>query len=216
MTTTFVRGDLFDYADDHIIGHGVNCIGKMGAGIAWQFAQKYPDMYLAYDKICRRNALDLGMVFPWVEEGAGECDQIHILNMATQRETGHCADLDALYRCMEFAALYSIGVRKPLALPMVGAGIGGLNPDDVIDTMMIFGDHVDITVVEYADGVRRPPRVVHRWMSEAIQHGMNANRGSIVIGSDAQTRALDARIDAELDDEPRLRTDGTDGSWLGD
>ena len=43
----YVKGDFFDYKADIRI-NTVNCVGVMGAGVALQFKNKYPEMYKAY------------------------------------------------------------------------------------------------------------------------------------------------------------------------
>ena len=43
-------GDIFDLPYIHCYAHGCNCAGAMGKGIALQFKNKYPEMYLQYKK----------------------------------------------------------------------------------------------------------------------------------------------------------------------
>ena len=47
MAFTMVTGDLFDLGLP-AIGHGCNCSGSMGAGIAVQFKRRFAAMYQEY------------------------------------------------------------------------------------------------------------------------------------------------------------------------
>lgn len=44
-------GDLLE-AKEHIIGHQVNCLGVMGAGLARQIKSRYPSVFAEYQKLC--------------------------------------------------------------------------------------------------------------------------------------------------------------------
>ena len=44
------KGDIFRIEGVSSYAHGCNCAGAMGKGIAVQFKDKYPDMYLEYKK----------------------------------------------------------------------------------------------------------------------------------------------------------------------
>lgn len=50
-TTTFHSGDILDSGAD-IIVHQVNCMGVMGAGMAKQIRNKYPNVFDIYKKRC--------------------------------------------------------------------------------------------------------------------------------------------------------------------
>jgi O-acetyl-ADP-ribose deacetylase (regulator of RNase III) len=48
---TIIDGDLLDQKTD-VIAHQVNCLGVMGAGVAAQIKNKYPDVYEGYKNFC--------------------------------------------------------------------------------------------------------------------------------------------------------------------
>ena len=48
-----VKADIFT-TDCDIIVHQVNCYGVMGAGIAKQVKERYPDVYDIYKSLCNR------------------------------------------------------------------------------------------------------------------------------------------------------------------
>lgn len=120
MTVKHVTGDLFSLNVD-AIGHGVNCRGVMGSGIAVQFRERYPAMYLSYKQLCEQSNLNLGQVFVW--EHGGKI----IYNIASQYEPGPNANLEALKIAIQWVDFDA--TRRNLAtvaLPQIGCGIGGL------------------------------------------------------------------------------------------
>lgn len=144
MSTTYVQGDLFDFADTHIIGQGVNCKGKMGAGIAWGFANRYPTMRSFYRQVCDQDALRPGGVLPWFDPTTGH----DIVNIASQDFPGADARIGWLRSGVWLAAAYAVCRDRPLALPWIGCGIGGLDMAPVREVFDNVGSFVlDLTVV---------------------------------------------------------------------
>jgi len=47
-----IKGNLFNAPEESIICHAVNCRGVWGAGIALQFAKRFPWSFREYQKIC--------------------------------------------------------------------------------------------------------------------------------------------------------------------
>lgn len=48
-----IDGDLFE-TDAKFIVHQVNCMGRMGSGVALQVKEKYPHVYEEYKKLLLR------------------------------------------------------------------------------------------------------------------------------------------------------------------
>jgi O-acetyl-ADP-ribose deacetylase (regulator of RNase III) len=115
-------GDLFT-SDCPALGHGVNTLGSMGAGIAVEFRRRWPAMYDAYRAECRSGRLQPGGVFVW------QADDRLIVNLATQRGVGRgAARLEWVRAAAKQVAQLSL---DGLALPRIGAGMGGLRWADV-------------------------------------------------------------------------------------
>lgn len=130
------NGDLFASAATYL-GHGVNCKGVMGAGIAKTFKEKYPKNYAEYRRACERGELTPGAILAYPENGKV------IVNMASQNNPG----ADATYLAL-FHALYrfSHNASRPeriakfgntIAIPEIGCGIGGLAWLVVKDTILL-------------------------------------------------------------------------------
>lgn len=114
------KGNLFD-TTAVAIGHGVNCEGVMGAGIAKTFRQLFPENYARYKKLCERRLIIPGKTLVQEENG------LVIFNIASQRAPG----ADATYkRVLQGLLAASIQAEQRdldrIAIPLIGCGIGGL------------------------------------------------------------------------------------------
>ena len=146
MSLHLIEGDLFE-VDLPALGHGCNCRGAMGAGIALEFKRRYPDMYRAYRERCLAGEFNLGDVFVWVA-----ADRV-IYNLATQPLPRPSATLEAIERSVQ-AALDDAEHRaiRRIGVPRIGAGLGGLSWHEVESTLAsVAEDHsVELVVVSLA------------------------------------------------------------------
>ena len=122
-----MQGNLFD-SSAQALGHGVNTVGVMGAGIAVEFRNRYPNMYETYREWCVKGALQPGETLMWYDEPTDK----FICNIASQDLPGRNARIDWLRTGLvsSLEHLAKMGVET-LALPRLGSGIGGLNADEV-------------------------------------------------------------------------------------
>ncbi|MDQ2740210.1 MAG: macro domain-containing protein [Actinomycetota bacterium] len=122
-------GDLLE-SGAPAIGHGCNCAGVMGAGIARVIRQEFPHGYLDYRRACasRKFSPGFAQICP-AETPGGPL----LVNLATQDRPGPNAKLDWVRHSARDAVqqLTALGVQT-LALPRIGCGIGGLDFDDVL------------------------------------------------------------------------------------
>jgi O-acetyl-ADP-ribose deacetylase (regulator of RNase III) len=136
MPVQFVEGDLFvNRYNAAALGHGCNCKGVMGSGIAVQFKKRYSAMFDAYREMCRAKPRQFnpGDAFLWYDQ-----TQPHVFNLATQ--DGYIgfrpakiewvrSALEDMRRQADEAGITTI------AIPAIGAGLGGLKWADVRDTI---------------------------------------------------------------------------------
>jgi O-acetyl-ADP-ribose deacetylase (regulator of RNase III) len=91
-------------------------------------------MYAEYRERCQTGRFILGEVFAY-ETGDFPTNGIVIFNLATQLDPGPCANLDAIEPSVTtMLALARERVVEEVALPRIGAGIGGLDWADVRQT----------------------------------------------------------------------------------
>lgn len=115
-------GDLFDYPG-LAIGHGVNTQGVMGAGVAREFRDRYPEMFDTYRDLCRQGKLSPGEAMLY-EVSASRV----VCNLATQRFLGANALVSWVIDAVKDAATSLIEHYHcyELATCRIGCGIGGL------------------------------------------------------------------------------------------
>lgn len=125
-----VEGDLFT-SDLDALAHGCNCVGAMGGGIAVEFKRNWPTMYAEYRRRCLTAEFNLGDVYTYTEPSHGH-GSVTIFNLATQILPGANANLYAIrlavYTALEEAK--ALGITA-IGIPRIGAGIGGLDWEEV-------------------------------------------------------------------------------------
>lgn len=127
---TFINGDIFT-TELTTIGHGVNCEGAMGAGIAATIRKNFPDVYQIYRSFCLVEGLHGGDMLA-IPSLAGPV----ILNLASQEKQGRNAKYEWLEQSVERAFEYCQTNEVPgFALPRIGSGIGGLEEAKAEDIM---------------------------------------------------------------------------------
>ena len=130
MPIVFARGDLFSTPGVNAFAHGCNCAGAMGKGIAVAFRQRWPEMFEAYKVRCREGRFELGNVFHWRQDG------VHVFNLGTQKTWRTRAELSAIDKSVaEMIRLAGEAQIDRIALPRIGAGLGGLEWPGVRDLL---------------------------------------------------------------------------------
>lgn len=121
-----IKGDLF-LSSSLALGHGVNCVGVMGAGIAPKFRSLSEEMYQKYRSHCKDGSLVPGMTYAYLLD-----DGRWVYNMATQDKPGRYARLEWVYKSARKALVHADrnGVES-ISIPKIGCGIGGLDWADV-------------------------------------------------------------------------------------
>jgi O-acetyl-ADP-ribose deacetylase (regulator of RNase III) len=146
MTTYIEFGNIFNIEGVKNYAHGCNCAGSMGKGIAIQFKEKFPKMYLEYKRLCRERQFVPGDVFEY-NYGDGS-----VFNLGTQVSWTTKAEISAIEQSLRKMLQLSsqLNINK-IALPRIGAGLGRLEWDDVkstIDNVSKEYPHIDLFVVE--------------------------------------------------------------------
>lgn len=125
---TPVQGNLLDAKVDALV-NPVNTVGVMGKGLALQFKKAFPANTTAYEAACKRGEARVGAMFVFE---TGRALPRFIVNFPTKehwRSPSKLAwvedGLDALVEVIRARAIRSI------AVPPLGAGLGGLSWDDV-------------------------------------------------------------------------------------
>lgn len=135
MGVTIMQGDIFA-TQAQVIGHGVNTQGLMGNGIARSIRIMYPSVFKAYQQACDDGTLYGGQcLIAMADEHNGDDPRL-IANIAAQVLPGAEAKLHLLAEGLDnmFLQMEQLGLNT-VALPRIGAGVGGLHWDEVLYTI---------------------------------------------------------------------------------
>lgn len=146
MVNYIEQGNIFNLQNIQNYAHGCNCAGVMGKGIALQFKERFPKMFITYQQLCKEGLFSLGDIFTY------NYDNGTVFNLGTQTSWKTKADINAiessLIKMLSYAQQNNI---LKIALPKIGAGLGGLNWDDVkfvIEKTAKDYPNIDLYIVE--------------------------------------------------------------------
>lgn len=122
-------GDILA-ADVEAIVNPVNCVGVMGRGLALQFKQAYPANFKAYKAACDAHLVCPGQMF--ISE-TGTVSPRYVINFPTKRhwkDRSYIEDIDS--GLLALADEVRERFIRSIAVPALGAGLGGLDWNDVL------------------------------------------------------------------------------------
>lgn len=136
------RADIFTSGFQTLV-NPVNTYGTMGAGLAKQFAQRFPGLEAAYRKANAQNVFQRKGIFVY---DVPESEQ-KVLCLATKRHFAQQSRLEWVNHGLEVVArdfaLYGI---TSLAVPALGCGLGKLKWDEVKPLIVHHLDPIDLPV----------------------------------------------------------------------
>jgi uncharacterized protein YwgA/O-acetyl-ADP-ribose deacetylase (regulator of RNase III) len=138
-------GELFDSRAQTWV-NTVNCVGVMGKGVALGFKQRFPEMFVDYERRCQRGEVRLGkpylfkqLVEPW------------ILNFPTKQHWRQVTNIHDIIEGLEYLHVhYRDWGIKSLAVPPLGCGNGQLEWRVVGPTLYRYLERLDIPIELYA------------------------------------------------------------------
>jgi len=148
------NGDLLAMGKDNefdIIMHGCNCYNMMGAGIAAQIAQQFPDTQMADNETLRGDPGKLGTYT------VGMSGRLVILNCYTQfgvSSTGvDVFEYTAFERVLDKIA-HRFGKWR-IGLPLIGMGLAGGDEGRIVPMIERFAERVErqggsVTMVKWS------------------------------------------------------------------
>jgi O-acetyl-ADP-ribose deacetylase (regulator of RNase III) len=116
--------------DAEALVNTVNCVGIMGRGVALQFKQAFPENFKAYERACRQGQVEPGRMF--VFDTGQLTHPRYIINFPTKRHWRGRSRIEDIQTGLDalVAEVRRRGIRS-IALPPLGAGLGGLPWADV-------------------------------------------------------------------------------------
>lgn len=144
----FTQGNLL-IAEAEALVNTVNCVGVMGRGIALQFKQAFPDNFKAYSAACKREEVQPGRMF--ITERGGLGLPRYLINFPTKRHwkgKSRLSDIEAGLTALA-ADIRRLEIRS-IALPPLGAGLGGLDWAEVRSRIVAaLGELPEVRVIIY-------------------------------------------------------------------
>ena len=118
-----------------VIGQGVNCQGKMGKGVAKDIRNKWPIVYSQYLLMCSSHSpeelLGTAHLINVGDTQSTGINQLFVANCFTQefygRDGKRYADPLAIKKALTNTLEFCKGIDLPLYMPKIGCGLGGLN-----------------------------------------------------------------------------------------
>ncbi|WP_405376038.1 macro domain-containing protein, partial [Pseudobutyrivibrio sp.] len=143
----FVDGDFFDY-DADIRVNTVNCVGVMGAGVALEFKNKYPDMFKAYVEACNNQDIRPGKPFLWEEIGL--FSNTLIINLPTKIHWRNPSEYSFIEEDLKWLRCFLLEhPDSTITLPALGCGHGGLDWNIVKDMIVHYLDGIKATILVF-------------------------------------------------------------------
>ena len=125
MVIKYTQGNIFESNCQALI-NTVNCEGKMGKGLAYQFKKKFPEMEQDYVKVCEHGELYPGKLHIYQE------NKILIINFPTKNKWREKSKIEYIINGLKNLKeeIVKRDIRS-VAIPPLGAGNGGLNWNEV-------------------------------------------------------------------------------------
>lgn len=158
MNLIKVKGNILDLAEEglfDVIVHGCNCFNTMGAGLALEIKNRYPNVAAADNETLRGDYLKLGN---WTSGTSGwnnTDSNFLIINAYTQYTMSKDNDVFeyTAFQLILQKLLAQYGKRR-IGLPYIGMGLAGGNKDIIIPMIEQFAERVaakggSVTLVEF-------------------------------------------------------------------
>lgn len=133
---TYLKGDIL-HAEAEAVVCPVNCVGVMGAGLALQFRDRFPDYYKAYKEACRSRDGPLRIGRVWVYGAMPYAisypdNPYHIISFPTKRHYRDQSNILHIQSGLISLQATTIKLRlRSIAIPPIGCGLGGLDYERV-------------------------------------------------------------------------------------
>lgn len=139
-------GDIFVTNAD-ILVNPVNCVGVMGAGLALQFKNRFPDNYRVYRNWCQSGDATIGKLCFYKTNN----NQI-IINFPTKDHWRYKSKYEYIEKGLITLQKYVNNIYvKSIAIPPLGCGLGGLEWDKVVKLIEQYPPLVDIIYICYKE-----------------------------------------------------------------
>ncbi len=140
---TVKKGNIFA-TDAQTIVNTVNCVGVMGAGIAYEFRLRFPEMYQRYVELCKAKLINIGTL--WIYKTGEKL----VLNFPTKYDWKFESKVEYLEKGLQkFVSTYKEKGITSVAFPLLGASNGGIPESVSLEVMQRYLSQCDIDIEIY-------------------------------------------------------------------
>ncbi len=133
-------GNIFTTQAQTIV-NTINCVGVMGAGIAYEFRLRHKAMFERYVELCNQGQIDIGKL--WIYKDGDR----KILNFPTKKDWRYPTKEEYLHKGLQkFVDTYRSRGIESIAFPLLGAQKGGLSVERSLEIMSFYLGQCDIDV----------------------------------------------------------------------
>ena len=105
----------------HTIVNTVNCVGIMGAGIAYEFKLRFPKMFQKYQQFCSNGSIDIGNLWIYKLTKYDNENYEYILNFPTKNHWKYPTKIEYLEKGLQkFIDTYKQKKILSIAFPLLG------------------------------------------------------------------------------------------------
>jgi O-acetyl-ADP-ribose deacetylase (regulator of RNase III) len=144
---THKKGNIFTTCSQTIV-NTINCAGVMGAGIAFEFRLRNPEMFKTYKTYCQQKHITIGKLWIYQNQSRllGEKYE-KILNFPTKNNWKYPSKAEYLEKGLQkFVQSYQERDITSIAFPLLGADKGGLSQQESLSIMHRYLEQCDIPV----------------------------------------------------------------------
>jgi len=138
-----LKGNIFTTKCQTIV-NTINCVGVMGAGIAYECRLRFPEMYSKYVELCESGNIKIGSL--WIYKS----EEKWVLNFPTKTHWKFQSKIEYLELGLnKFVHTYRERGITSIAFPLLGASNGGISESLSLEIMERFLSRCDIPIEIY-------------------------------------------------------------------
>lgn len=158
----FKSGNIIKDESEAIV-NTVNCVGVMGKGLALQFRQAYPENYKKYKSACDKKEVEIGKMY--ITEYSDILGRKYIINFPTKKHWKGNSKYEYIDSGLSDLAdnIKALNI-KSIAIPPLGAGLGGLEWESVkqmiLDKLSLI-EGLELNIYEPSSGPESKKMVIN-------------------------------------------------------
>ncbi|MCF6751739.1 macro domain-containing protein [Stutzerimonas degradans] len=186
---TVLTGNIFR-SNAQTCVNTINCVGVMGAGIAFEYRLRYPEMFKQYRALCEQGQIDIGKL--WIYKSPDRW----VLNFPTKRHWRQSSEEGFLHAGLEkFMNTYQARGITSVAFPLLGAQMGGITAERSLEIMFEHLGQCAIPVEIYRYRSDAPDDLYEEFKGRFLQLSAQQIKANSGLGAQAAQAIRNALVD---------------------